>query len=204
MKKIIITTLLLTLTDLKSNCYDLRVITKNIENEYLKVSIKNNSKKTLIFYTGDYQSNFKIVDENGIENIGEITSIYSGEDYLDYQFEYSKSLINRTMKKYSLSFQDAILYLHYKNKYVLIPPNHNEDIDLPIINNNTTTKYKLDSTKSYFLAITATFPIEYVPKYVKDSLNSKNVEIITPKISSDKIKINVNKFFRRHKALYMK
>lgn len=191
------------LTNLKSDCYDLRVITKNIENQYLKVSIKNNSKKTLIFYTGDYQSNFKIVDENGIENIGEITSISSGEDYLDYQFDYSKSLINRTMKKYSLSFQDAILYLYYKNKYVLISPNLNEDIDLSIINNNTTTRYKLDSTKSYFLAITATFPIEYIPQYVKDSLNSKNLQIITPKINSDKININVNKFFRRYKNFYM-
>ncbi len=203
MKKIFLTTLLM-LANLKSDCYDLQIITKNIDNKYLKVSIKNNSKKTLIFYNGDYQSNFKIVDENGVENIGEITSIYSGEDYLDYQFDYSKSLINRTIKKYSLSFQDAILYLHYKNKYILIPPNQTEDFDLPIINENNTKRYKLDSTKSYFLSITTTFPVEYIPKYVKDSLNSKNVQIITPKIDTDRININIDKFFRKHKKFYMK
>jgi hypothetical protein len=203
MKKIILTALLM-LVGLKSDCYEFQIITKNIENQYLKVSIKNNSKKTLAFYNGLYQTDFKIIDNDGEENVGEVTSIYSGEDYLDYQFDYSKSLIDKIMKKYSLSFQEAILYLHYKNQYVLIPPNHTEYIDLPIIHKNITARYKLDSTKSYFLSISTVFSTEYIPKYVKDSLNSKNIEIIIPKINSDKININVNKFFRRHKNLYMK
>lgn len=203
MKKIILIVSLV-LFGIKSDCYKLSVITENIENQYLKVSIKNNSKKILAFYNGLYQTDFKIIDNNGKENIGEVTSAYSAEDYLDYQFDYSKSLIDKTMKKYSLSFKEAILYLHYKNKYVLIPPNHTKYFNLPIIHKNTTARYKLDSTRSYFLSISTIFSTEYIPEHVKDSLNSKNVEIIIPKINSDKININVDKFFRRHKNVYMK
>jgi|GEM_PF-6410813 len=203
MKNIILVTLLI-LANLKSDCYDLQIITKNIESQYLKVNIRNNSKKILIFYNGVYQSNFKIIDESGVENIGEITSIASGEDYLDYQFDYSKSLINKTMKNYSITFKDAVIYLHYKKKYTLILPNMSKDVDLPIINRNYKMAYTLNPTKTYFLSIAATFPTEYIPKYVKDSLHSKNMEIITPKIESDKINIDINKFFRRHKNFYMK
>ncbi|WP_295203517.1 hypothetical protein [uncultured Chryseobacterium sp.] len=203
MKNIILLALLINV-NLKSDCYSLLILSKNIENQYLKVNIKNKSKKTLIFYNGDYQSNFKIVDDNDKENVGEVTSIYSGEDYLDYQFDYSKNLIDKVMKKYSLSFRDAVLYLHYKDKYILIPPNDARDIDLPIINKNYTTKYKLDSTKAYFMNISASFSTEYIPQYVRDSLNSKNFEIINPKIETDKININIDKFFRKHKNFYIK
>ena len=59
------------LVNLKSDCYELQIITKNIENQYLKVSIKNNSKKTLAFYNGLYQTDFKIIDNDGEENVGE-------------------------------------------------------------------------------------------------------------------------------------
>ncbi|MBE4950112.1 hypothetical protein [Chryseobacterium culicis] len=201
--KNIILIILLTAT-IKSECYDFQIITKIIENQYLKVNIKNNSKKTLIFYNGDFESILKITDENGIENTGEITSMFSGEDYLDYQFEYSKSLINKTMKKYSISFHDAVIYLHYRKKYILIMPNMTMDVDLPIVNRKYKMAYKLDSTKSYFLTIATIFSTEYIPKYVKDSLESKNVQIITPKINSNKININIDKFFRKHKHFYMK
>lgn len=203
MKKIFLTALLM-FADSKPDCYDLQIVTKNIESKYLKLSIINNSKKTLIFYDGDYQSTFRIFDETGVENSGEITSIYSGEDYLDYQFDYSKSLINKTMKKYSLSFQNAVIYLHYKNKYILIPPNQTKDVDLPIINENSKTRYKLDSTKSYFLSLTTTFYAGYIPKYIKDSLYSENLQIISPEINTKRIKINTDKFFRKHKNFYMK
>ncbi|WP_326981915.1 hypothetical protein VUJ46_17005 [Chryseobacterium sp. MYb264] len=188
----------------KSENYNLHIITKSIENQYLKVRIKNNGKKTLIFYSGLFQTDFKIVDHDGKENMGEVTSLYSGEDYLDYQFDYSESLIDNTMKKYSISFREAIEYLHYKNKYILIPSNCAKDVDLPIINNNSTMKYKLDSTKSYFLSASTTFSAEYIPQYVKDSLISENIEIITPKINSCKINVNINKFFRKYKDHYIK
>ncbi|WP_079240184.1 hypothetical protein [Chryseobacterium indologenes] len=202
MKNIIL--IILLAGTIKSDCYDFQIITKIIENQYLNVNIKNNSKKTLIFYNGDFESILKIVDENGVENIGEITSMFSGEDYLDYQFDYSKNLINKTMKKYSISFHDAVVYLHYRKKYILIMPNMAMDVNLPIVNRNYKMAYKLDSTKSYFLTISTVFSTEYIPKYVKDSLESKNVQIITPKINSNKININMDKFFRKHKHLYMK
>lgn len=202
MKNIILIILLAATT--KSDCCDFQIITKIIENQYLKVNIRNNSKKTLIFYNGDFESILKIVDENGVENIGEIASVFSGEDYLDYQFDYSKNIINKTMKKYSISFHDAVVYLHYRKKYTLIMPNMAMDVNLPIVNRKYKMAYKLDSTKSYFLTISTVFSTEYIPKYVKDSLESKNIQIITPKINSNKIDINIDKFFRKHKHLYMK
>ncbi|WP_267405553.1 MULTISPECIES: hypothetical protein [unclassified Chryseobacterium] len=203
MKKIALT-LFLIINNLNSQIYNMNVITKNIEDKHLTVRIKNNSKKTLLLYSGLFETNFKIIDNDGKENIGEVTSIYSGEDSLDYQFDYSKSLINKTMKKYSLSFREAILYLHYKNKYILIPSKCTKDIDLPIITNSNTMEYKLDSTKSYFLSASTTFSAEYIPQYVKDSLMSENIEIITPKINFCKINVNINKFFRKYKDHYIK
>lgn len=194
---------LLILFNLKSDCYDLQVVSKSIKNNNLKISIKNTSSKKIVFYYGLYHTNFRITDQNGEENVGETTSIYSGEDYLDYQFDYSKSLIERTMKRYSISFKDVVVYLHYK-KYIIIPPNHTEQMDLSIIKTNTTTRYKLDSTKSYFLSLYTTYSTDFIPKYVRDSLKSKNIEIITPKITADKIRIDINNFFRKRKNYYMK
>lgn len=60
--------------------------------------IKNNSKK-LIFYYGSPQSQFKIKDKNGVESIGKVTSITS---------------IYETVKRDKISFQEAVIYLHYK------------------------------------------------------------------------------------------
>jgi hypothetical protein len=195
---------LLILANLKSDCYDLQIISKSIKNNNLKISIKNTSSKKIVFYYGLYQTNFKVTTQNGEENVGETTSIYSGEDYLDYQFDYSKSLVDKTMKKYSISFQEAVIYLHYKNKYVIIPPNYTEQMELSIIKRNSTTKYKLDSTQPYFLSLYTTYSTDFIPKYVRDSLRSKNIEIITPEINANKIRIDINNFFKKHKNYYVK
>lgn len=204
MKNIILIIYLLVFFICRSDIYDLQIITKCVENQYLKIKIKNYSKKKLIFYYGVPQSEFKIEDKNGIENIGKVMSIASEEDYLDYQFDYSRKLIDETMKRYKISFQEAVIYLHYKKRYTLILPNISKEVDLPIISRNYTMAYEMDSTKSYFISVKAVFSTVYIPDYIRDSLKSDNTEIIQPKINSNRITVNSTCFFRKYKNLYIK
>lgn len=186
------------------NNFDIRIITKSIESKFLKIKLKNKCKKPIIFFYGSPYSEFKIKDENNVENIGKVLSIASEEDYLDYQFDYSENLINKTKQKYKISFQEALIYLHNKENYLFILPNQCKEIDLPILKRNYTSAYSLDSVKSYYLSVNAEFSTEYVPDYIKDSLKSKNILIIEPKISVNKISININKFFRKKDNRYIK
>lgn len=48
------------------------------------------------------------------------------------------------------------------------------------------------------------FSIVFIPNYIKDSLNSNNVEIIQPKVNSDELEIKSNLFFNKHKNLYIR
>lgn len=184
--------------------YKVDVLTNLINDKNLSIRIKNLSNQPIFFFYGNPINDFKIVDSDNIEPSGKITSIFSVEDYLDYQFDYSDFLIENTMNKYNTTFYETIMYLHYKKNYIIIPANQCKILDLEVLKRNYSTSYQLDSTKSYYLSADIKFSNIYIPNYVKDSLKSKNIELMDVNIKTDKIKIDINKFFRKKNNYYVK
>ena len=188
----------------RSENYEIEILTDTIENKFLKFSVKNVSDSSLIFYYGDHYTDYKILDEENKEVKGKVMTAYSGEDYLEYQFDYSDSLIKKTMNCYDLSLKEAVLYLHYKNKHILISPNQSIVLDLPVITRNFTSAYEIDSTKKIFISLNTNFVNNFLPQKIKDSLRNKNIQVINPVINIKNISINKNKFFRLKKNLFIR
>ena len=202
--KNLILSILFIISTVKSDSYDINVVTKSIIDEKLHIQIKNKSNKPIIFFYGISHSNFKIKDENNLEIIGKTLSMSSEEDYLDFQFDYSKKLIQQVMDRYEISFQEAIIYLHNKKDFIIIPPNKCKELNLPLLIANYTASYDLDSKKSYYISLRTVFPTNYIPNYIKDSLKQKNISLIKAEIVEPKISVDINKFFRKKNNLYIK
>jgi len=189
---------------LKSDSYDIRVLAKCVVDEKLQIEVQNKTEKPIIFFYGISHSYFKIINENNLESVGKTLSLSSEEDYLDFQFDYTEKLIQQVMDRYKISFQEAIIYLHNKKDFIIIPPNKCRELNLPLLTTNYTAAYNLDSTKSYYISLKTIFPTTYIPKYVKDSLEKKNISVIEAEITEPKIRININKFFRKRNNLYIR
>ena len=147
MKNILLIIFIFLINIIKLCTYDIDILTKNIESKFLKIKLKNTGNKTLIFYYGDYDTQYNILIENNIEITGETKTLSSGEDYLDYQYDYSEALIKRTMKSYNIGFIEAIMYLHYKKEYIVLLPHEEKILDLPIITRGGTTSYTIDPSQ---------------------------------------------------------
>lgn len=184
--------------------YNIDILTKNIESKFLKIKLKNTGNKPLIFYYGDYTTQYNILTENNIEITGETKTLSSEEDYLDYQYEYSDALIKRTMKSYDIGFVEAIMYLHYQKRHIVLPPYEEKVLELPVISKNSTTSYKIDSSQIVYLNSNIIFSDKFIPDKIKDSLKHRKIEIINPVINLKKVKIDKSKFFRKSKNSYIR
>ncbi|MBP2617107.1 hypothetical protein [Chryseobacterium jejuense] len=204
MKNIVLNYLILIVIAINPDDFELKILTKRVESKFLKIEMKNNSDIPLIFYYGDYYTEYTVVNQDKVEIPSQPLSIYSGEDYLDYQYDYSSSLIKKTMNNYKLSFKEALMYLHYKNSYKIILPNEAQILDLPIISKNAISSYKIDSTKCIYITSNTTFSNKFLPELIKDSLRKKNILIINPNISLKKMDINISKFFREKENNYIR
>ena len=199
MKNVIL--MLLFFTVAPENCR-IEVMTKLINDKFLKIKLINSNNEPVYFFYGQSINNFKIMDDINEIEPKNILSISSEEDYLDYQFDFSRSLINKTKKRYSIPFDEAVMYLHYKKNYIIVPANQCKTLDLEVLKRNYTAIYNLDSTKSYYLTAEIKFQNIYIPDFVKDSLQKKNIDIINPNIKIEKIKIDIKKFFRKKNGYY--
>lgn len=204
MKNILLIIFIFLINIIKLCTYDIDILTKNIESKFLKIKLKNTGNKTLIFYYGDYDTQYNILIENNIEITGETKTLSSGEDYLDYQYDYSEALIKRTMKSYNIGFIEAIMYLHYKKEYIVLLPHEEKILDLPIITRGGRTSYKIDSSQIVYLNSNTIFSDKFIPGKIKDSLKYRKIEIINPAINVKKVKIDISKFFRKSKGSYIR
>ncbi|MDF2831532.1 hypothetical protein [Chryseobacterium indoltheticum] len=202
--KNLILIILCIISTLKSDSYDIKVLTKCVVDENLQIEVQNKTEKPIIFFYGISHSYFKIINEDNLESVGKTLSLSSEEDYLDFQFDHSEKLIQQVMDKYKISFQEAVIYLHNKKDFILIPPNKSRELNLPLLTTNYTASYSLDSTKSYYISLKTIFPTNYIPKFVKDSLEKKNISVIKADITEPKIRININKFLRKRNNLYIR
>ncbi|WP_027383293.1 hypothetical protein [Epilithonimonas caeni] len=184
--------------------YKIEVLTNLVNDHYLKINLKNTSNKSIYFFYGHPINVFKIEDDNNNEPTGKVTSISSEEDYLDFQYDYSENFIKNTMSRYKISFQEALIYLHYRHDYVIVPAKQCKTLNLKVLKRNYTTQYKLDSTKTYYLSAEIKFSDVYIPEYVKDSLENNNIEIIKPNIKTEKITIDIKKFFRKKNGYFIR
>ncbi len=204
MKNMFLSVVMCIVNIIKLCTHDIDILTKNIDSKFLKIKLKNTGNKALIFYYSDYNTQYSILTDDNAEITGESKTLSSGEDYLDYQYDYSEALIKRTMKSYDIGFIEAILYLHYKNEYIVLLPHEEKILDLPIITRDATTSYKIDSSQIVYLNSTTMFSNKFIPEKIKDSLKDRKIEIINPVIHVKKIKIDKNKFFRKSNDSYIR
>lgn len=201
MKKIIILSIFL----FCSKDYEFKVFNKIFDYDLVTFEFKNTSKKPIFLFTGNISSDFKIIDGQNEELIRRTISTWDPEYSRP---EFSNELIQETTKRYGINEWYARKWLEHKNVFTVIKPNEKKIFIIDFDDDTSSYAYELKTNENYFVEGKTIFSTFFVPQKLIDSLTKKNISFVENPSVDYKVKINVDKFFKKEclngKCYYIK
>lgn len=161
---------------------------------YIELKITNGTDRKIIIYDSFLYSDYNIYKSDGNRIIA--LEYYTSEndlDYGNYQYNFTKQLIEETQIEYNLSYENSVYFLQNKKTSIIVEPNTQKDIKLRVFN-RASIPTGLIEKGSYYLHGKIVFTSDYFPKKFIDCLEHEGFTILK-EIDIPKTEININKFF---------
>ena len=185
--------------------YEFKVFNKIFDYDLVTFEFKNTSKKPIFLFTGNIGSDFKIIDRQNEELIRRTRSTWDPE-YSRPEFSYE--LIQETAKRYGINEWYARKWLEHKNEFTVMKPNEKKIFIIDFDDDTSSYAYELKTNENYFVEGKTIFSTFFVPQKLIDSLTKKNITFAENPSVDYKVKINVDKFFKKEclneKCYYIK
>ena len=161
---------------------------------YIQIKISNSTDKKIIIYDSFLYSDYNIYKSDGDHTIA-LESYANGHDvdYGNYQYNFTKQLIEETQITYNLSYENSVYFLQNKKTFIIVEPNTQKDIKLRVFN-RASIPTGLIEKGSYYIRGKIVFTSDYFPKKFIDCLELEGFTILK-EIEIPKTEININKFF---------